>query len=1345
MIKHQNQLPTKDVLSFDNYELIEQIGEGGYGLVYKAKQVNTGRLVAIKTLKLQGVVDEQKQQQQLARFERETSLCAKISHPNIVHLIDKGYAANQQPYAIFEFVAGTTLKQYIVQHQGLSATDTQQLMEQVLDALTCAHANGVVHRDLKPQNIMVTTTGSRPHIKILDFGIGTFTQEFRTKEFQTLTLSQEFLGTPNYSAPEQLRGEPPTEKSDLYAWGLIFIECLTGQPVIRGNSVAEVFQQQLMHSTVSLPPAILNHPLGDLLRRVLNKNPYQRIASAELILKELAHINFNSLIGTIQQATGQATTDDDDLTEANFIVAGSSSALRKQITVLCMRLNLVLTTGSSLDLETLDAVEKDQINLCKDIAIKYGGYIAGDICNHIVIYFGYPEVHDTDARRAGRTAIELLTQARKRSSVLQEAHGIRIELRVTIHSGRVLVLPNQVPEGNVPNTAFELINLADEGTVLVSNSSQKLLAPFLDFEFAKEVKLVHEPQPVATYLLLGERQTEAQSTLRSWSAQRDMIGREHEKEQILEIWESSKQAGQAIILEGQAGIGKSRLTHAIKQHVQSNDHLFRECRCLPEHQNNALYPILTMLKKHWGIVANEELENHTKRVEEILADLSCDVEETLPILCSWLSLPIPEDMEFEQKSPKEQKAILFQALAKAIQQLDQQAFLLIIEDLHWIDPTSEEFIAYLLEDLDQHAFLLLMTTRPSDQIRESCQAVPFLKLEPLAESAVEQMVSSVLGHKPIHAKAIDYISERTDGIPLFVEELTAMLLEQEYLSLQHNAYELVTDIEAKEIPITLQDLLNARLDKLGMAKETAEIASAIGREFNYELLMKASSKDEGMVRQDLEQLVNADLVFRQRRVNDDRYIFRHALIGDAAYDAMTTTRRKDVHHRIASTLEREFPANAKEFPELLAAHWSKCDDFDKASEYGLYASTNLLKRSLDQQCINQAEQALDWAEKITEDVLQTERKLQINQNLLQATLTIKGFSNEKVSQINDKIEELSLKLPDGSNWLFNILWTRIQYNLMSTEYEKFDVLWEKAMKDAKSLGQIPFQCALYGVRGYKNWMFGKYEQAEKDLILSLELYDSINGEGVVEAFAMDYKVYSLVVLANNYAFRGNFEKSDYYAKQGRELAEELNHAHSKAWTSALISSLYYYRFENKNIQEMNATYKKYLEDHNFSTFLFLQQILDGYLNTKVEQAKEHVALMLGTGVKVPSTYYALPLAQTQFNAGLYDDCQETLSQLFENAFSTGERFLLPDLYRLKARCLMQDEQPDQKAIEENFNAALDCANEDQNMVYKIRVLTDLCRYYPDSSKRVTFWNELKSLPVHPDYQIDINELGALFS
>jgi len=283
------------------YIIHSKIGEGGYGLVYKATQSCTGHPVAIKTIKFIDSLDEHARKQQIDRFEREVQMCSEISHPNIVKVLDRGATKENIPFAVFEYLSGETLKDYIIKENGLSVMETVNLMGQVLEALIYIHAKGIIHRDLKPHNIKVVRKGSRSYIKVLDFGIGIFSNRSHNNYKMSNDAGEYSIGTPLYSAPEQLRGEPSTEKSDLYAWGLIFLECITGEPVMKGNNIADIIKLQLNAESIQIPNILVNHPLGVLLRIVLQKNTTDRVCSARQILNELSVINFRTIVDVINQ------------------------------------------------------------------------------------------------------------------------------------------------------------------------------------------------------------------------------------------------------------------------------------------------------------------------------------------------------------------------------------------------------------------------------------------------------------------------------------------------------------------------------------------------------------------------------------------------------------------------------------------------------------------------------------------------------------------------------------------------------------------------------------------------------------------------------------------------------------------------------------------------------------------------------------------------------------------------------------------------------------------------------------------------------------------------------------
>ncbi|MCW8994510.1 MAG: protein kinase, partial [Psychromonas sp.] len=400
------------------YQLQEKIGEGGFGCVYRAKQLNTEQFVAIKFLTICSDFDDCKRARYIERFERETLLGSRLQHPHIVRLLDKGRCGDLL-YAVFEYVDGKTLKQILLESGPLTPVETAEIMAQVLDALDHAHQQGVIHRDIKPANIMLIKSGVISHAKVLDFGIGTFINETCQQDHKSITLTQETLGTPSYSAPEQLRGEPPTLKTDLYVWGLVFIECLTGQPTMSGSSLASVFHKQLSQSNVPLPASIVSHPIAALLRRVLQKKAHERSVNAHELYKELKQINFANLVGDICTPQEQKTFFDNTntLVNTNFdetLIHNKSAYYtrlteRKQITALSINLSAQSVGDDIIDYEVVDTLLHDQRNQCLDTAIRYGAYHVGSLADSILFYFGYPIVNDNDSRLCARSALDIIS------------------------------------------------------------------------------------------------------------------------------------------------------------------------------------------------------------------------------------------------------------------------------------------------------------------------------------------------------------------------------------------------------------------------------------------------------------------------------------------------------------------------------------------------------------------------------------------------------------------------------------------------------------------------------------------------------------------------------------------------------------------------------------------------------------------------------------------------------------------------------------------------------------------------------------------------------------------------
>ena len=392
----------------DAYDLLEELGRGSFGTVFKAVQRSTGQLVAIKAQLADQTTNGDADPTSLRRFDREARLCAALNHPNIVRILDQG-RRGAQVFIVFELVPGETLADLLARRGALPVTEAVSLMSQVLEALDGAHGQGVVHRDLKPENIMVISTGTQRHVKVLDFGIGAFTAAVGGNA-TSLTSSHDTLGTPSYCAPEQLRGEPATSRSDLYSWGLVLLECLTGRRVMDGATVAQVFYRQLSAREIPLPAPLATHPLGDILRRVLAKVPRERASDARKLWGDLRRINTADLVGDLGAGLSAASNG----TATVPIEAPRASGEKRQATIFCCSVSAASRPGADLDVETLDAVQRDQLSLCMDIVGRFGGHIAGALGNRLLAVFGLPEVSDSDARRAAHAALEIASRFRSR-------------------------------------------------------------------------------------------------------------------------------------------------------------------------------------------------------------------------------------------------------------------------------------------------------------------------------------------------------------------------------------------------------------------------------------------------------------------------------------------------------------------------------------------------------------------------------------------------------------------------------------------------------------------------------------------------------------------------------------------------------------------------------------------------------------------------------------------------------------------------------------------------------------------------------------------------------------------
>ena len=928
-----------------DYLLSHKIGEGGFGSVFKAIYKKTDQYVAIKCLRLDPHESGKKRQRQIARFERESRIVSKLSHPNIVRLLDKGIIGESTVYSVFEYVEGVSLSEYLEVHGALDIEAAYAVMLQVASALVHAHEHGIIHRDIKPSNIMLSRTGTKPYVKLLDFGISTQMLSHRSADYQTLTLNQESLGTPTYCAPEQLRGEPATFSSDLYMWGLVFLECLSGVPAVSGNGVAEIYHQHLSESPISIPKALLTHPLGDLLRRVLQKRAHERTLSAQEVFEHLDTMVISNLVGSFQpehcerQISGAALQDDQTIAlrqdDSGHLPAHSAVSIqKKQITSLALRIVASGVDANSAQGDVVEAVYHSTRQQCIDIARRYAGFHVGDLSDMTLFYFGYPVASDHDARFAARTALDIIALANKQQAYIQQQHGCQFSFRLAIHSGIFLLKNNQVPDGFANHIVSELARQANDRSILCSGESKAILEPHYQFDEslqgASAGALGHE--------LVAERVIEAFGFHRGVRNSHSLIGRSCE---LARLRAAVTEGSEGVVhLYGEAGIGKSRLLQELRQLEAARFHSQHVFQCLPEHRHNALFPVLDVIKN--GLLKGSE--DQAWQLTELIGhgQFTGPKAEITSILQAWLNIERTETCDLSSLDPSIQKALLFEGLAYFlghIHQLSSQPVMYIFEDIHWADPTTLAFICYLnRQNIVGHRALITTSRQPAPhELGDNITSVVYLNH--LSDGATTEFITALFDNTPVSEAVLAVLVDRTDGVPLFIEELVAMLKRHRFVAVEQGQVTFIEQARINDIPSTLRESIQNKIDGLRYARETLQLAATIGREFDDRLLHEASPFSAQQIQNDLAELLENELIIQQRQVSGDRYIFKHALVRDISYDSIHWQTRQELHELIAETMIASCEKPDRVAGYQIAQHYQHAEQAYSASWWYDYAAS----------------------------------------------------------------------------------------------------------------------------------------------------------------------------------------------------------------------------------------------------------------------------------------------------------------------------------------------------------------------------------------------------------------------
>jgi TOMM system kinase/cyclase fusion protein len=1261
-----------DPLRIPGYDVLDVLGVGGYGTVYRATQHHTGNTVAIKVVKLQ------EGRQRVARFHRETKLCAALHHPHIVQLLDKG-AQGACVYGVFEYVPGETLKSLIRRRGSLTAAETGHLMAEVLDALDCAHRAGIVHRDLKPDNVMVSFTGALPHAKVLDFGISTVIPLQREVQFATLTMDEECLGTPAYSAPEQLRGEPASAGSDLYAWGLMFLECLTGAPAIQGDSAAEIVHRQLSPQEVPLPAEIAAHPVAQLLRRVLKKKPAERCASASALLEELGRLRLDDLVGAFRPAQGPG---DDPL--ARTVATARAFSEKRQLTVLCCSVAVWPDAGESeeegegaslpSDIENLELLQREELGRFSEAATRRGGLLAGTLGDRMIVLFGYPHASDTDARQACMTALELTALGRSRSAAIRQAHGAHLGIRMGMHTGMAVVAGGEIPSGHAVSVAMRLEGTAEMGALLASESSYRLLARHAHFEAAGSVSMPGLSAGVQTYRLDAQKPSSSPPASTPGALSRMCIGRDRELALLRVEWaQAAVGHGRAVWLRGEPGIGKSCLVDVLREHVAEEvGPKSINAQCQPEHRNSALMPFLALLRQQLEAVPGASPDDQCHQLNEAMQAAGCDGVAVTPIFCSWLSLPLAAGQQSSQVSPAMQKALLLKSTAQWLLHMAASApLLLVVEDVHWADPTSIEFLEQLIAQLADRRVLLVLTARPEWEKPEGLKA-ECIELRRLDDAEASQLARQVLAPRKIDAAVIRNIVARTDGVPLFVQEMARMLLDA-YLVEQGGAWVFKHTAQPAAIPVTLRDSLVSRFDRLGPAKSLLQLAATIGRQFDARLLCACSGKTREMVDRDLEALRDAGLVMpaEPSGAGADAFVFRHALIRDTAYECMLVAQRRQQHRKVAQALLQSDPQRVANEPGMVAQHWADAGDHAQAAAHAVRQLRLTQHRSLNDETIAYAQHIDGWIGHLA-GALQREARLDVNSYVTQAMMNKYGWAH---AQVVDRIA-LSQELLDdtvAAEKQVQHLWAMITFHHVASNRDEVRRLSHRLLGHARHQQDEGVLVAGQTYLGLAHYSDGRFAMAERALTDAVERYDPEAHAHHAADFGFDTRVWATTGRSLVRWFAGHDKAAAIDAAQAVQWAREMSHIPSLSMALLYQSLGHQARGDKAGALASTTELLDITARYGLPAFQGYADIIRCWSTgdpQDIAQADGTVQALWNMGCRYCQTYYRAFAAETLAGRERWDEAIDRIDDCLRLVEQLNERLYSAELHLKKARYLL---------------------------------------------------------------------------
>ncbi len=1007
----------------------------------------------------------------------------------------------------------------------------------------------------------------------------------------------------------------------------------------------------------------------------------------------------------------------------------TSEPERRQVTVMFCDLVGSTILAEQLDPEELCEFLAQYQETCAQVIHRYEGHIARYVGDGLLVCFGYPQAHEDDPQRAVRTGLGIVAAIKDLDAKLNGS-GMDLAVRIGITTGVVVIgdigsgerREEDAVVGETPNLAARLQELAEPNTVLIGASTHRLVEGLFDCDGLGAQDLKGFSRAVNAFRVRAEANAASRFEAAAQRGLTPLIGRESEIGLLMHRWELAKGGeGQVVLLSGEAGIGKSRILRAFRDRLASELHNRVLCYGSPYHQNSALYPIIDQIERGLRFAKEDSVTKRLDKLEAVLCDLDLSVHDFAPLLASLLSLESGGRYSPLALEPKQLKRNTLEALGEVYEAMASQGpVLMVIEDMHWIDPSTRELVSMLIERLQFCSIFLLITCRPEFEPALGAHThVTRFSLNRLSRKECASMIAKVARDKVLPEQVLDQIIAKTDGVPLFLEEFTKTVLESNLLDDAHDRYTLSGTLKELEIPTSLQDSLMARLDRLASGKEIAQLGAVIGREFSYQLLAAVSQLPDDELQGALNRLIQSELIFRRGTPPDATYMFKHALVQDVAYQSLLRTKRQRYHQRIAKVLEGQFPETADMEPEMLARHYTEAQLAEPAIGYWYKAGQLAREHSGNVEAIAHFTEGLGLLESVPDAKKRAEKELKIQMALGLASLAAKGFGAVEVERTYARARELCEEIGD-SRQLFKASWGLGRFYNVSGQLWAARELAEELLALAQRLQDPEFLIEAHLAMGITLYWMGEFVSAHAQNEKVLALYQP-GKHGAMEA---EYGEHPDVTCRARQAFPlwmlGYPDQALESSYEAIARAQELSHPFGLARALTFASDTHQLRRELESSQKQAEAAFELATEKGFPLWIRISTLYRGWALIEQGQVKEGIT-QLQEGL---ASQHAGKLGQTRFLGVLAEafakmnEREKAFSALVEadaHADKTGEVFWRAELHRLRGDLLLKQRVNDGDS-ESCFHQALEIARNQGAKSLELRAATSLARLWRDQSK-----------------------------